>query len=207
MRACETFAAAELLTMKRVLKRYYSVIITFTTVILKGCLFQTRAMSTGTPQAIQQFAERISNKNAKETVTEIRREFRDRVRNATSDGTTNAYYANYELNRYSNIYLWDANRVRISHPIGTTWPAMRLTGLSLANEYIHASYVEDPTKQFRLIASQGPLEHTVADFWQMVFEHDASVNIFPTTSPSKIFRSWFNCVTLWSTDGRRRNPI
>ncbi|KAH7730724.1 protein-tyrosine phosphatase [Aphelenchoides avenae] len=128
--------------------------------------------------AMHAFVKNICGENPKEKVAHIRKEFRGKVCKAVFDGSKNAYYENYELNRYSNIYLWDATRVRIREPV--------------ANEYVHASYVEDPSGRLRLIASQGPLPHTVADFWQMVFEHDASVvvqlcdfveNGWPKTEP------------------------
>ncbi|KAJ2635948.1 phosphotyrosine-specific ptp2-like protein [Coemansia sp. RSA 1286] len=66
-------------------------------------------------------------------------------------------------NRYTNIFPFDSNRVR----------------LRSSNDYINASYVsyfDGPL----YIATQGPLPATVADFWQMVWEHKVRVVVMLT---------------------------
>ncbi|KAJ1814127.1 phosphotyrosine-specific ptp2-like protein, partial [Coemansia sp. RSA 2599] len=66
-------------------------------------------------------------------------------------------------NRYNNIYPFDSNRVR----------------LRSSNDYINASYVsyfDGPL----YIATQGPLPATVADFWQMIWEHRVRVIVMLT---------------------------
>jgi len=69
-------------------------------------------------------------------------------------------------NRYTNVLPFDNNRV----PIGEN------------NEYINASWIhgEIPNTQKKYIATQGPLEHTISDFWRMVWETNSSVIVMLT---------------------------
>lgn len=55
-------------------------------------------------------------------------------------------------NRYCNVIPFDENRVK----------------LSSSNDYINASHMHYELTDKHYIFSQGPLEHTSQDFWQMV---------------------------------------
>ncbi|XP_056659173.1 tyrosine-protein phosphatase non-receptor type 13 isoform X12 [Monodelphis domestica] len=68
---------------------------------------------------------------------------------------------NRRKNRYKNILPYDATRV----PLGDE------------GAYINASFIKMPVgnKEFVYIACQGPLPTTVADFWQMIWEQNATV--------------------------------
>lgn len=59
---------------------------------------------------------------------------------------------------------YDENRVRLPVPAGE----------SPESDYINASYLfgADPTKCY--IATQGPKDNTVDDFWTMVWEDDVN---------------------------------
>ncbi|KAJ2710750.1 tyrosine protein phosphatase 1 [Coemansia spiralis] len=63
---------------------------------------------------------------------------------------------NYDLNRYSDMLPYNHNRVRLSGK----------------NDYINATHIELPGQisANRYIATQGPLPHSIADFWRMVWE-------------------------------------
>ncbi|KAH3679270.1 hypothetical protein WICPIJ_008642, partial [Wickerhamomyces pijperi] len=39
------------------------------------------------------------------------------------------------------------------------------------SNYINASYLRYPGSQLNYIASQGPLEETIGDFWKVVYDH------------------------------------
>ncbi|XP_059844664.1 tyrosine-protein phosphatase non-receptor type 13 isoform X1 [Hypanus sabinus] len=68
---------------------------------------------------------------------------------------------NRRKNRYKNILPYDGTRV----PLGAE------------HGYINASFIRIPVdkKECIYIACQGPLTHTVADFWQMVWEQKSNV--------------------------------
>ncbi|XP_043827834.1 tyrosine-protein phosphatase non-receptor type 13 isoform X5 [Dromiciops gliroides] len=68
---------------------------------------------------------------------------------------------NRRKNRYKNILPYDATRVPLGDEGG----------------YINASFIKMPVgdKEFVYIACQGPLPTTVADFWQMIWEQNATV--------------------------------
>ncbi|XP_066430473.1 tyrosine-protein phosphatase non-receptor type 13 isoform X2 [Eleutherodactylus coqui] len=68
---------------------------------------------------------------------------------------------NKKKNRYKNILPYDSTRV----PLGSE------------EGYINASYIRMPVgnEEFTYIACQGPLPSTVPDFWQMVWEQNATM--------------------------------
>ena len=65
---------------------------------------------------------------------------------------------NTNLNRYSNIRPYQDNIVRINSK----------------NKYINASWVHLPEKYY-FIATQGPLDTTIEDFWEMIFGYNVNV--------------------------------
>ncbi|KAH9515125.1 Tyrosine-protein phosphatase non-receptor type 1 [Bulinus truncatus] len=64
---------------------------------------------------------------------------------------------NRRKNRYRDVSPYDHSRVKISGD----------------NDYINASYIEVPDANRKYILTQGPLEHTMCDFWQMVWEQES----------------------------------
>lgn len=53
-----------------------------------------------------------------------------------------------------------------------------ITGIP-GSDYINANYIRGASGSQAYIASQGPLVHTVTDFWRMVIECDVQVQPFP----------------------------
>jgi protein tyrosine phosphatase len=43
------------------------------------------------------------------------------------------------------------------------------------SDYINASFIEDVDNQFGYIAAQGPMPHTVNDFWRMLWEYNTEI--------------------------------
>ncbi|XP_041051917.1 tyrosine-protein phosphatase non-receptor type 13 isoform X1 [Carcharodon carcharias] len=68
---------------------------------------------------------------------------------------------NRRKNRYKNILPYDGTRVPLGEEQG----------------YINASFIKIPVdkKDYTYIACQGPLPHTLADFWQMVWEQESNI--------------------------------
>lgn len=76
--------------------------------------------------------------------------------------------ANSAKNRYVNVLPYDHNRVKLA---------------SGSTDYINASYVAHSDKlgfDCTYIATQGPLQSTTADFWEMVYEQQCPYIIMLT---------------------------
>lgn len=85
---------------------------------------------------------------------------------------------NDHLNRYCNILPFDKNRVRLNN-----------------QDYINASFVVPPLAiEPTYIAAQGPLRHTVVDFWRMVVEQQVSVIVCLTP---EIEKNMEKCARYW----------
>ncbi|KAJ2089362.1 hypothetical protein IW138_003530 [Coemansia sp. RSA 986] len=87
---------------------------------------------------------------------------------------------NYNLNRYSDIVPYNNNRVRLSGK----------------NDYINATHVTLPEaiSSMRYIATQGPLNHTIGDFWQMAWEqHAQAIVMLANTVEAKLPK----CAAYW----------
>ncbi|XP_068741588.1 tyrosine-protein phosphatase non-receptor type 4-like isoform X2 [Montipora capricornis] len=90
---------------------------------------------------------------------------------------------NLPRNRYRDILPYDDTRVKL---------------IQGKNNYVNANYVtmEIPARgvKNRYIAAQGPLEKTCGDFWQMVWEQEASLIVMLTTT---VERGRVKCHQYW----------
>ena len=66
---------------------------------------------------------------------------------------------NRPRNRYPDIKCYDQTRVKLNELEDKE-----------SSDYINANFVAGYTERKRWICAQGPLEHTVADFWRMIYE-------------------------------------
>ncbi|KAK3731509.1 hypothetical protein QZH41_008540 [Actinostola sp. cb2023] len=72
---------------------------------------------------------------------------------------------NVRKNRYSDVLPYDHNRV-----------ILRETANATGSDYVNASFITDhDPRNPAYIATQGPLAHTVSDFWQMIWEQGVVV--------------------------------
>ncbi|XP_065940586.1 receptor-type tyrosine-protein phosphatase epsilon isoform X9 [Magallana gigas] len=69
---------------------------------------------------------------------------------------------NVKKNRYKNIFAYDHSRVVLK------------TEEPFDSRYINANYINGYSTKNRYIAAQGPTEHTVDDFWTMVWQEHCS---------------------------------
>lgn len=77
--------------------------------------------------------------------------------------------ANQNKNRYPYIVPYDYCRVRLS-----------VQNQNPFSDYINASYVPGGGTERDFICTQGPLPHTVADFWRMVWEQNVQIIVMVT---------------------------
>ncbi|XP_071118983.1 cell death abnormality protein 1-like [Haliotis cracherodii] len=69
---------------------------------------------------------------------------------------------NSPKNRFKGIYPYNHSLVVLKGPSGSTG-------------YINASFIDGPTRAKQYIATQGPLPHTVVDFWEMIWQQNVPV--------------------------------
>lgn len=103
---------------------------------------------------------------------------------------------NKPKNRFRNIKPYDDTRVTLS------------TGSS-SSDYINASYIQGVrpngvTVQNMYIATQGPLDRTIPDFWQMIWEQSCPF-IVMLTNP--IENKKVKCATYWPEKDNYKNLI
>jgi len=115
------------------------------------------------------------------TITQFDQLYRKKPGLTMNDCRTNA---NINKNRYRDVCPYDSTRIQLhSAPSG---------------DYINASLVkmEIPSSGIvnRYIAAQGPLPHTSADFWYMVWEQSSSMIVMLTTT---VERGRVKCHQYW----------
>ncbi|XP_075913358.1 receptor-type tyrosine-protein phosphatase beta-like isoform X2 [Petromyzon marinus] len=90
---------------------------------------------------------------------------------------------NARKNRYSNILPYDHNLVPLNKSGGSN--------------YINASFISGYSRTREYIATQGPKEETVADFWQMVWEQNVYTIVMLT---GVIEGGREKCAKYWEDD-------
>jgi len=71
---------------------------------------------------------------------------------------------NREKNRFQNVLPFESTRVKLI-------PVPGVTG----SDYINANFLDGFKNRGAYIATQGPLERTMGDFWRMVWEHEIDI--------------------------------
>ncbi|XP_069047709.1 protein tyrosine phosphatase receptor type Ma isoform X1 [Lepisosteus oculatus] len=89
-------------------------------------------------------------------------------------------------NRYGNIIAYDHSRVRLQPLEGEQ-----------NSDYINANYVDGYHRPNHYIATQGPMQETVYDFWRMVWQENTAV-IIMVTNLVEVGR--VKCCKYWPDD-------
>ncbi|KAK6308314.1 hypothetical protein J4Q44_G00215850 [Coregonus suidteri] len=119
------------------------------------------------------FLAQVESKEAEEEEAEsgFTGEFSRLKRQSTKYRTDKTYptkvaetQENVKKNRYKDIVPFDHSRVKLT-----------LTTSKNDNDYINASFIKGVSGSRAYIATQGPLPHTVLDFWRMLWEYNIEV--------------------------------
>jgi len=79
-----------------------------------------------------------------------------------------------DVNRYTDVIPYDSTRVILRS---------NCEGHNAQNDdYINASYVYTPKQSRRYVATQGPLDNTIHQFWTMVWDHVAPTSSSATST-------------------------
>uniref|UniRef100_A0A8C8D585 Receptor-type tyrosine-protein phosphatase epsilon n=1 Tax=Oncorhynchus tshawytscha TaxID=74940 RepID=A0A8C8D585_ONCTS len=95
--------------------------------------------------------------------------------------------ANMKKNRVLQIIPYDFNRVILSMKRGQEF-----------TDYINASFIDGYRQKDYFIATQGPLSHTVEDFWRMVWEYRCHSIVMLTELKE---REQDKCFQYWPAEG------
>ncbi|KAL7891880.1 hypothetical protein AOLI_G00013560 [Acnodon oligacanthus] len=90
---------------------------------------------------------------------------------------------NRNKNRYGNIIAYDHTRVRLQALEGDPH-----------SDYINANYIDGYHRPRHYIATQGPMQETVRDFWRMIWQEN-SASIVMVTNLVEVGR--VKCVRYW----------
>ncbi|OZJ03237.1 hypothetical protein BZG36_03438 [Bifiguratus adelaidae] len=97
-----------------------------------------------------------------------------------------------DKNRYIDIVPFDRNRVKLNVAKA---PTPTESSTEDASDYVNASFITPPHNvAINFIASQGPLEETIGDFWLMAFQQDVKV-IVCLTDIYELGR--YKCARYW----------
>ncbi|XP_060631042.2 receptor-type tyrosine-protein phosphatase mu isoform X4 [Anolis sagrei] len=89
-------------------------------------------------------------------------------------------------NRYGNIIAYDHSRVRLQPIEG-----------DLNSDYINGNYIDGYHRPNHYIATQGPMQETIYDFWRMVW-HENTASIVMVTNLVEVGR--VKCCKYWPDD-------
>ncbi|XP_071197611.1 protein tyrosine phosphatase receptor type Na isoform X3 [Salvelinus alpinus] len=93
----------------------------------------------------------------------------------------------------------EKNRCPESLPYDHSRVKLKAEGNSTKEDYINASVIIDHDPRLpAYIATQGPLAHTIADFWQMVWENGCTVIVMMT---ALVEDGETQCVRYWPDEG------
>uniref|UniRef100_A0A669B615 Receptor-type tyrosine-protein phosphatase epsilon n=1 Tax=Oreochromis niloticus TaxID=8128 RepID=A0A669B615_ORENI len=133
--------------------------------------------------------QRLHNTRAPHDRLGLEEEFRKltNVRIMKENMRTGNLPANMKKNRVLQIIPYDFNRVILSVKRGQEF-----------TDYINASFIDGYRQKDYFIATQGPLSHTVEDFWRMVWEWRCHSIVMLTELKE---REQEKCYRYWPSEG------
>ncbi|XP_044263142.1 uncharacterized protein LOC123010356 [Tribolium madens] len=88
---------------------------------------------------------------------------------------------NLDKNRYPNIIPYDVTRVKLEKNLGD---------VDHTTDYINASYIKGVDSDKEYIVTQNPLEHTVIDFWRMIWQEKVEHIVMISNKEEKVYQYW-----------------
>ncbi|XP_068104893.1 tyrosine-protein phosphatase non-receptor type 18 [Hyperolius riggenbachi] len=120
---------------------------------------------------LRRFLDRVESARGQGGEDPLTKEFQEIKTRAATCKQDNNFSAevggcpeNLKKNRYKDILPYDQTRVPVT-----------FLEDEAGSDYINASFIQGVDKQPRYIATQGPLSHTVLDFWRMIWQYHVKV--------------------------------
>uniref|UniRef100_UPI0037E98738 protein tyrosine phosphatase receptor type Fa isoform X3 n=1 Tax=Semicossyphus pulcher TaxID=241346 RepID=UPI0037E98738 len=148
--------------------------------------FQTQGMKEHPPISISDLADHIDGLKANDGLL-----FCQEYESIDPGQQFTWEHSNLEVNkpknRYANVTAYDHSRVILASVDGVP-----------GSDYINANYIDGYRKQNAYIATQGPLQETLSDFWRMVWEQRTCTIVMMTRLEEK---SRVKCDQYWPSRG------
>ncbi|XP_026732889.1 tyrosine-protein phosphatase Lar isoform X3 [Trichoplusia ni] len=148
--------------------------------------FQTPAMISHPPIPILELSEHIDRLKTNDNL-KFSQEYESIEPGQQFTWDHSNMEVNKPKNRYANVIAYDHSRV-ILQPID---------GI-LGSDYINANYCDGYRKHNAYVATQGPLQETLADFWRMCWELRTSTIVMMTKLEE---RTRIKCDQYWPSRG------
>lgn len=148
--------------------------------------FQTPAMISHPPIPISELAEHIDRLKTNDNL-KFSQEYESIEPGQQFTWDHSNMEVNKPKNRYANVIAYDHSRV-ILQPID---------GI-LGSDYINANYCDGYRKHNAYVATQGPLQETLADFWRMCWELRTATIVMMTKLEE---RTRIKCDQYWPSRG------
>ncbi|XP_045536160.1 tyrosine-protein phosphatase Lar isoform X2 [Papilio machaon] len=148
--------------------------------------FQTPAMISHPPIPISELADHIDRLKANDNM-KFSQEYESIEPGQQFTWDHSNMEVNKPKNRYANVIAYDHSRV-ILQPID---------GI-LGSDYINANYCDGYRKHNAYVATQGPLQETLADFWRMCWELRTATIVMMTKLEE---RTRIKCDQYWPSRG------
>ncbi|KAM7354360.1 tyrosine-protein phosphatase Lar isoform 4-T8 [Cochliomyia hominivorax] len=148
--------------------------------------FQTPGMISHPPIPISEFANHVERLKANDN-QKFSQEYESIEPGQQFTWDNSNYEYNKPKNRYANVTAYDHSRVILPLVDGV-----------VGSDYINANYCDGYRKHNAYVATQGPLQETIADFWRMCWELKTSTIVMMTRLEE---RTRIKCDQYWPTRG------
>jgi len=140
------------------------------------------------PQELKQHAKNQFQRVTQDEIKRMKRALsntKDGLESPNDEESVIHANRNVDKNRYSDVLPYDRTRVKLQG----------------RNDYINASHIVSPSGK-RWIAPQGPLPHTMIDFWNMVWQHGCTSIVMLTKT---VENGRAKCHEYWPSTGALQN--
>ncbi|KAI8121523.1 Tyrosine-protein phosphatase Lar [Lucilia cuprina] len=148
--------------------------------------FQTPGMISHPPIPISEFSNHVERLKANDN-QKFSQEYESIEPGQQFTWDNSNYEYNKPKNRYANVTAYDHSRVILPLMDGV-----------VGSDYINANYCDGYRKHNAYVATQGPLQETIADFWRMCWELKTTTIVMMTRLEE---RTRIKCDQYWPTRG------